>query len=321
MLASDTAPLGSRSEADFALCCWAVEHGMTSEAVWAEVQSIGKFSGDERYFDRTWTAAESHTRETILDKVHGGKTAEKLRRNCEHGVQDDHARGAGGRPKILVDSETMPVGDTLHEVTNRLLATGHCFSRANQLVVVHDDTIAPIISSPELAGLLNQHVEFFFVDAEAGEYKPLPANYGNTWLNQRAERSRLPVIKLFTRNPVYTDDWRLVAPGYDPPSGIYYAGPAVEPRDNTEHLDTLLRDFCFRTPADRTNYIGMLPPIWKIELRNSKACVEPRPMSMQQRVAKLERLVADRIRERRRRLKRLKRHGVQRVAPWAGSCV
>ena len=66
------------------------------------------------------------------------------------------------------------------------------------------------------------------------------------------------MIKLFTRNPVYTEDWRLVAPGHDPQSGIFYAGPAAQIRNDTDHLDALLRDFCFKTPGDRTNYIGML---------------------------------------------------------------
>jgi len=105
---------------------------------------------------------------------------------------------------------------------------------------------------------LNHHVEFFFIDDEGGEFKPLPAAYGNTWLNHPGERVRLRVIKLFTYNPVYTDDWRLVSPGYDAPTGIYYAGPAVERREGTEHLGKLLADFCFKAPADRTNYIGML---------------------------------------------------------------
>ncbi|MEX2188831.1 MAG: hypothetical protein WD875_18625, partial [Pirellulales bacterium] len=105
---------------------------------------------------------------------------------------------------------------------------------------------------------LNQHVEFYFIDDEAGEYKPFPAAYGNTWLNHRVERLRLPTIKLFTRNPVYTEDWRLVSSGYDAQSGIYYAGPEVAARDGTEHLDALLQGFCFKKPADRTNYLGML---------------------------------------------------------------
>jgi hypothetical protein len=138
------------------------------------------------------------------------------------------------------------------------LAAGNCFNRVEQLVVVNDETISAILSSPELAGLLNHFVEFFFVDEEEGEYKPLPPAYGNTWLNKRVERLRLPTIKLFSRNPVYTDDWRLVSSGYDAQSGIYYAGPSVAARDGTEYLDDLLQDFCFKKPADRTNYLGML---------------------------------------------------------------
>jgi len=63
---------------------------------------------------------------------------------------------------------------------------------------------------------------------------------------------------VFTVNPVYTDDWRLAPCGYDPASEIYNAGPEVQPRQTTEHLDVLLKDFCFRTCSDRTNYIGVL---------------------------------------------------------------
>lgn len=172
--------------------------------------------------------------------------------------EDVEGEGDADRPTIVVDSQNMPVADTLHQVTDRLLAAGNCFLRSEQLVVIDQEQIFTILSTPELAGLLNEHVEFYFVEEDSGHYKPLPTTYANTWLNQRAERSRLLTIKLFTRNPVYTDDWRLVAPGLDAASGIYYAGPPVAPREGTEHLDTLLRDFCFKSPGDRTNYLGVL---------------------------------------------------------------
>jgi len=163
-----------------------------------------------------------------------------------------------GRPVIRVDPSIMQVGDTLHKVTDRLLAAGNCFNRAQQLVAINDLQIHTILSAPELAGLLNQHVEFYFINKDAGEFKPFPPAYANTWLNHDIEQSRLPLIKLYSRNPVYTDDWRLVAPGFDRPSGIYYAGTAVQPLTETPRLDVLLREFCFRRPTDRTNYVGVL---------------------------------------------------------------
>lgn len=266
--ASSIAPAGSRSETDFAVCCYAIRNGIAKEDVWAQVEQVGKFAEQgRRYFDLTWDNAEYDVRASTFDKLQqrttpntGIASARPGGSMGNSGVEPlvDFVKQDGGRPTIDVDPTTTPVADTLQQVTDRLLATGNCFSRADQLVVVHEESITPVLSSPELAGLLNQHVEFFFMYDESGQYKPLPPAYASTWLNHLVERSRLPVIELFTRNPVYTEDWRLVAPGFDGQSGIYYAGPAVKVFNSTSHLDALLRDFCFKSPADRTNYIGML---------------------------------------------------------------
>ncbi|MCI0333568.1 MAG: RepB family DNA primase [Planctomycetes bacterium] len=266
--ASAIAPAGTRSETDFAVCCYAIRNAIAKEEVWSQVEQVGKFADQgRRYFDHTWENAEYDCRAATFDKLQKRLTA-KPSNDPTHAI-DHNAVGNGepaagvdhqgaGRPTIVVDPQTMPVGDTLHQVTDCLLSAGNCFSRAEQLVVINNDQISSILSSPELAGLLNQHVEFYFVDGDGGQYKPLPPAYAGTWLNHHVERGRLPLIKLFTRNPVYTEDWRLVAPGFDDNSGIYYAGPTIEARSGTDHLDALLKDFCFRTPADRTNYIGML---------------------------------------------------------------
>jgi hypothetical protein len=269
--ACSIAPAGSRSEADFAVCCYAIRNSIGKEEVWAQVVRVGKFAEQgRRYFDVTWENAEYDARAAVFEKLQKRAAqkssvppAELIDVSEDDGggnvpIEGAEAVGDGDRATILVNPQSMPVGDTLHQITDRLLAAGNCFLRSEQLVVIREEQISAILSSPELAGLLNQHVEFYFVDEEAGEYKPLPAAYANTWLNQHAERSRLPVIKLFTHNPVYTNDWRLVASGYDPASGIFYAGPAVAPRDGTECLDTVLNDFCFKSPGDRTNYIGVL---------------------------------------------------------------
>ncbi|MFH1923064.1 MAG: hypothetical protein ABIP48_24635, partial [Planctomycetota bacterium] len=64
------AEVGQRSEADFALCCYAIEHGQAREEVWGQVQGVGKFAeAEERYFSTTWEKAEKHTRAAIFDRV------------------------------------------------------------------------------------------------------------------------------------------------------------------------------------------------------------------------------------------------------------
>lgn len=267
--ASAIAPAGARSEADFAVCCYAVRSGIAKEDAWRQVENVGKFAEQgQRYFDHTWGNAEHEVRASTFEKLQKRNSPKHPEVSAPiQGDSDDGDSGAppeaaepsdSERPTIIVDAANTHVAVTMAQITDRMLQAGNCFNRAEQLVAIYGESISPILKPIELAGFLNQHVEFYFVDEEAGEYKPLPTQYGGTWLNQPSERARLPIIKLFSHNPVYTDDWRLVPPGFDAESGIYYAGAAVEPRKGTEHLDLLLRDFCFKHPADRTNYIGVL---------------------------------------------------------------
>lgn len=267
LAASSIAPPGSRSEADFALCCYAIRHGVPRDELAKRVESIGKFAEQgTRYFDTTWANAEYDVRYQAYEKVRAGLASKSP--NPGDGASAQAVTVAAGttpeadrdsdRPTIQVDPSQTPVGETMSQITEHLVASGTCFSRAGQLVSVLDQDCTAVLSAAELAGHLNQMVEFFFIGPKSAEFKPLPASYANTWLNHPGESRRLPVIDMYSRNPVYTSDWRLVQPGYDAASRIYYAGPTIEPRDGTEHLDALLKDFCFLAPADRTNYIGMM---------------------------------------------------------------
>ncbi|HEY4313617.1 MAG TPA: hypothetical protein VGN12_29460 [Pirellulales bacterium] len=255
------AEAGTRSEADFAVCCYAINNGIAKEEVWSEVAQVGKFAEQgQRYFDLTWAKAEFDVRAAMLEKLQRRANPNEIPAVGEtsNTVVDEGDDAVNRRPTIVIDPATMPVAESLRQVTDKLLAAGNCFSRADQLVAINGERILPLLAPAELAGLLNQHVEFYFIDGDTGEYRPLPAAYANTWLHHHVERGRLPVITLFTRNPVFSQDWRLVTPGYDSQSGIYYAGPTVEPRDDTKQLDALLSDFCFKSPGDRTNYLGLL---------------------------------------------------------------
>jgi putative DNA primase/helicase len=61
-----------RSKADFDLCCFAVREGLDKEAVWAEVQDVGKFEERGRdYFDLTWENAGKAVRLDIHRRLCG----------------------------------------------------------------------------------------------------------------------------------------------------------------------------------------------------------------------------------------------------------
>lgn len=185
--------------------------------------------------------------------------------NGEQLVRDALAAAKEWEPTrglILIDPENKPVSEVVEAVTNCLLSGGELFNRTGQPVIIRRGSITPILSSRQLSGIINEFSEVVVVtltkDGEKSHYKPLPTDYANVWLNRISEFEKLPIVRLFTRNPVYTADFRLAEVGFDADSGIYYDGQPITPADDTKHLDELLQDFCFKAPGDRTNYIGML---------------------------------------------------------------
>lgn len=253
------ADLGDRSECDFNFCTYAIREGVSKEHASGLVQNVGKFAeGGERYFEITWQAAEDEVREQTYARI---KKDTARTSGTEKNSPSKSGRAvvdAANRSIIEITPSCQQLGNVLAKITDALLQTGTCFRRAEQTVVVHQGKSCPIMKPQELAGELSQHLEFFYGDGESGRYGALTPIYASTWLYNRAQQSRLPEIRIFTRNPVFTEDWRLAPPGFDPTTGIYYAGQAIQPRIETAFLDTLLSEFCWKSNGDRTNYIAML---------------------------------------------------------------
>ena len=276
-----------RSQADFALVSHAIEKGVPKETLWPMVEAVGKFAERGReYFDRTWNNASEHTQEQLLDgAIERGRSKQA---DVIHPVTDGdpggdqpntdvdgtgdiespHFTGSDDydRPQITIMPEFITVLSVMARITEEMLAAGLYYRRAGIPVTIRGSEIVPIDTTGQLSGIVNSFAEVLVVKTVGGsdgftekrEYKPLPTEYATTWLNHPRELGRLPEMKLFTRNPVFDGDFNLVAPGYSKAFGIYFTGPAVEVRSGTEHIDILLQDFCFRTVADRTNYIGMM---------------------------------------------------------------
>jgi hypothetical protein len=228
--AAGKAAPGQRSEKDFGVCCCAIQNGVDKDSVWDLVKDVGKFAESGRdYFETTWDNASAHL-----------------------------STKQPANPTIDINELEIPVSVTLGNITQHLLDSSECYVRTDQLVHVTERGISTILASPELTGLLTQFVEVRVFKDDVALYKPLPTNYANSWLNNPRQKYRLPEIKLFVHNPVFDTDWNLVSPGYTERGGIYYSGQPVASLAGTEHLDRLLSEFCFKTPGDRTNYIGIL---------------------------------------------------------------
>jgi P4 family phage/plasmid primase-like protien len=100
-LAADT---GTRSEADFALCCWGVEQGMPPDFVWNACSHVGKFAeSGRRYFDLTWDAACSHTREKLYTaaKVKIAQREEQKEKATAKGPESEELTEANDDPHRL----------------------------------------------------------------------------------------------------------------------------------------------------------------------------------------------------------------------------
>jgi hypothetical protein len=72
-----TVPVGERSDADWAACCYALEHHIRQEDAWQRMQGVGKVAAEgRRYFDHTWQEAEAHVRQKQAAQPGGGPEGE-----------------------------------------------------------------------------------------------------------------------------------------------------------------------------------------------------------------------------------------------------
>ncbi len=131
VLLCDTVAVGGRSEADFSLCCWAIENRISRDLVWADAQSVGKFKErGEDYFRRTWEAAAAHTREKTFDRVQ-----QKAYRRS-----DLHGREASGDRTIMCGPDEHRVAD---EAIEALATSTAIYQRGRVLVQIVRDAKPP----------------------------------------------------------------------------------------------------------------------------------------------------------------------------------
>ncbi len=107
-------------------------------------------------------------------------------------------------------------------------------------------------------------------DNDSATQSPLPSKFTAALLASHALWQLLPEISLYSRRPVFDQDFGLCGPGYHPSAKILVHGPAVTPdltrtKDQsagnvldrlTYHVGSLLREFAWKSGADLVNAVA-----------------------------------------------------------------
>lgn len=242
--ASAAADVGQRSEADFSLCCYAIERGVEQATVWEMVRGVGKFAeSGQAYFDRTWSAAQQHTRERIFSRSVRRAEAKRKPEADKQGDQpaEPPAPISNVRQAERADGDEEPKEEPL-EISTILTAilerTGDWPRRVGNTLFVHDSYGVCWLEKPEdLFGWLQRVAGIVHWRSGAG---------------------------CVTKAEVFSELRRTVTayeaveylPHYPPIPGHYYACKIPAPGDG-KCLSRLLERFSPETELDRLLILTM----------------------------------------------------------------
>jgi hypothetical protein len=231
----DAAEIGNRSETDFALCCFAVERGMTRDEVWRDAQHVGKFAeGGERYFARTWAKAEDHSREQIYTKVerkaargrampggNGHTTAEERRERAKKPVKSRLRIDGGNQDLEIVTAQAWSAIQQANK-SERYFRYG---GRPSRIETGDDgEPIVRTLDHDRARYEMARCAEWYKIVGEDGEEVPAspPKDVVRELLAQ--PDMPLPVLTRILEAPVYAADGALqTVSGYHPAGRTYYA--------------------------------------------------------------------------------------------------
>ena len=276
ILQCEAAPVGQRSEADFAVLCFCVEQGIDRAEAWSRVASIGKFAeAGERYFETTWAKAEGHTREKLWEKA----KAKHSRKTAKTGSNKPATEGS--EHVILIDVDESRVVD---QAIVALSSLKQVYQRAGGLCYIVTNAppppgIARAKDAPRIVQLPTPRLREYLADAAMwispgsgdSEGGPThPPDWTVRAVDARGEWQSIPPIESIIECPVIRSDGSVVQqPGYDQASGLFYRPmidfPPIPPkptqddaRTAAEALLEVVEDFPFASPFHRAGWLSVV---------------------------------------------------------------
>ncbi|MEU0793788.1 hypothetical protein ABZ342_27265 [Amycolatopsis sp. NPDC005961] len=193
--------------------------------------------------------------------------------------------GDGGRPLLRIGEDPEAIRVLTAALNDRIVPDTYVSDGAPVVVeeisgaagpaTGDDDVALPITASvlkpPLLAGLLAEHTQIIQSKNKGGDEEVTPGRDVLGAVLARQHWPGLPVLRRIISTPVIRPDGTLLQkPGYDPATGFYLAAnddlapipdhPSPEEVTAAREflLDRFLRDFPWRSDADRANYMALL---------------------------------------------------------------
>jgi hypothetical protein len=239
--------VGQRSDADWYLLCWSIEHGIDQAEVWARVQDVGKYrERDQAYFNREWLKAAGHTREKIFEKARGKANRKAANKKAD---QDKPEKPSIANAEIvdMGDGQRQTTPLTMTEVVQRIIDnTDNWPRRVEKSLFIHE----------------GETISVSWLDSPSSLFG---------WLGRKCGTIRWSkVLGCVTKEETYSELCRTATayatveqlPHEPMIDGHYYACGAIEPGDGSA-LKRFLEFFAFETSLDRQLYVaGMATPLW-----------------------------------------------------------
>ncbi|MDP2313860.1 MAG: hypothetical protein Q8P41_13215 [Pseudomonadota bacterium] len=155
--------------------------------------------------------------------------------------------------------------DALFDAIVAAVAPANRFFRFEREIVFVRRGFGPRpVDERSLPGLLSALVELRYLTAtEEGvtfqRFDVLPSDLSRAFVHSPRVASKLPVLTMYARTPVFDRHWSFVGkPGFHPASGIFYDGPEIVPATGVTHLLGVVQDFPWKDAVDMVNFIGAL---------------------------------------------------------------
>lgn len=212
-------------------------------------------------------ALEALRTTTGLSRRPFGAAVTEAKRAARQERREQAPRTPAAKPGRAV-VEYVQNADSVDELAEKILAvivpTRRFFRSEHNAVYVHKGRGPILLDEKNLPGILLAYLELAMLhDTEEGQtfhgYQTLPLQLSRALVHNPRFRSQLPVLTAYARSPVFDARWNLVGSfGWHEPSGIFYDGPEVRPRDGDVALRATIDGFSWKEEADRVNLVGAL---------------------------------------------------------------